>query len=114
MAKREQIPPFLARRNATQIELCGNTNDDRFSVRRPGTPVCAAPVIVLKAIIGLVTEPYLTAVGYMARLDERNSISGRDISQCLEFVPIRHDPEMVVNLGLPVVEAGLRRLGAAA
>jgi len=71
-------------------------------------------VIALKASIGLVTEPYVSGVGYMASRGERNSFSCRDISSCVQFVPIRDDSEMVVNLGLHVVEAGLRRLGVAA
>jgi hypothetical protein len=53
-------------------------------------------------------------MGYIASREDRNLLSYRDISSRVLFVPIRDDPEMVVNLGLRVAEAGLRRLGVAA
>ena len=70
--------------------------------------------MALKASIGLVTERYVTRGVYMASRERYESFFARDISSCLRFVPIRDDPEMVVNLGLRGAEAGLRRLGVAA
>jgi len=120
MAKREQIPPLLTRRSVAltgfpaQIELSRNTDDDRLPVRPWGAPPSAFAVIALKASIGSVTEPCVSGVGYMASREELNSLYCRDISSCVPFVPIRDDPEMVVNLGLRAAEEGLQRRGAAA
>jgi hypothetical protein len=120
MAKRERNPPLLARRRAAQSELSSNTDDGRLRVCTRVTPSGALAAIALrigiglKASIGLVSEPYVTSVGYIASREEHNSFSCRDISSCVLSVPIRDDPEMVVNLGLRLAEAGLQRQGAAA
>ena len=114
MAKREQIPPLLACRSAAQIELPRSTVNEKLPLRPRATPWSAFDGIGLKGSIGLVTEPCVTGVGYTVPREERNSISYRDISPCVLFVPIRHDSEMVVNLGLRLAEAGLLRVGVAA
>ena len=114
MAKREQNPPHLARGGATQIELSRNANDDSLPVRAGGTPSSTFAVIALKASIGLATKPCVSGVGYMVASEEQKSFSCGDISSCVVLVPIRDDPEMVLNLGLRVAEAGLQRLGVAA
>ena len=114
MAKREQIPPLLECRSGVPVSLSPCTDDERLSVREREMRHSAFAVIALKASIRLVTEPYVTGGGYMSSREENNLRSGGDISSCLSLVPIRDDSEMVVNLGLDVAEAGLRRLGVAA
>jgi hypothetical protein len=126
MAKRERIPPLLACRSGVltsvpaQIACFKDTNDERISERAGRKPhsafagIALKTSIDLKAGIGLSTQAYVSGVGYMASRDEYRSFSCRDISSCVRIVPIRDDPEMVVNLGLRLAEAGLRRLGAAA
>jgi hypothetical protein len=120
MAKRERIPPLLECRIGVltsfpaQIELSRKTDDNGFFARPRATPPGASAVIALKGSIGLVPEPYVTSVVYIASREERKSFSCGDTSSCVRFVPIRDDPEMVVNLGLRAAEAGLRRLGVAA
>ena len=120
MAKREQIPPLLACRSGlpksftAPVSRPRYTDDERLSVRERETLFSAFAVITLKISIGLVTEPYVSGMGYVAAREERNSFFRSDISSCVRFVPIRDDSEMVVNLGLCVAEAGLQRLGVAA
>jgi len=120
MAKREQNPPLLACRSgvltsfSTQAACSRDTDDDGFSAHRRTAQPSVFAVIALKVSIGLVTKPYVFGAEYVASREERNSFSHRDISLFLRFVPIRNDPEMVVNLGLLFAEAGLRRLGVAA
>lgn len=120
MANREQIPPLLACRYGVRMSfpadamLSTNTDDDGFSARRRETPPSAFVVIAVKASIGLSTKPYVSGVECMALREEWKSFSDRDISSCARFVPIRDDPEMVVNLGLRIAEAGLRRRGVTA
>jgi hypothetical protein len=126
MAKCEQIPPLLTRRSVAltgfpaQIELPRNTDDDKLLARSRGTlhsafaGIALKTSIDLKAGVGFSTQPYVSGVGYMASQEEYGSFCCRDISSWVRFVPIRDDPEMVVNLGLRAAEAGLRRLGVAA
>ena len=120
MAKRERIPPLLACRSGVltsfpaQTALSSNTDENALFALPRATPDSRFAVIALKASIGLVTQPYVSGVGYMALREEWKTFSGRDISSFMPFVPIRDDPEMVVNLGLRVAEAGLQRLGVAA
>jgi hypothetical protein len=120
MANSERNPPLLACRSgvltcfADQIDFSRNRDDERPSARQRKTPLSELAVIALKASIGLVTKPYVSGVGYIDSRQECKSFSCRDISSYVLFVPIRDDPEMVVNLGLRVAEAGLRRMGVAA
>jgi len=120
MAKPERIPPLLACHRgvltsfSAPARLSRYTNGDRLFARPQEAPSSAFSLIALKASIGLVTKPYVSGVGYMAPREECKTFSCLDISSCLLFVPIRDDPEMVVNLGLRAAEAGLQRLGVAA
>jgi len=68
----------------------------------------------LKASVGLSAQPCVSGVGYIVAREEYKSFSCLDISLRTVSVPIRDDPEMVLNLELRVSEAGLQRLGAAA
>jgi hypothetical protein len=125
MANREQIPPLLAFRSGVptsfpdQVAPSNNADDEGISKRARRKPhsafagIALKTSIDLKAGVGLSTQPCVSGVGYMALNEEYRSFSCRDISSCVQFVPIRDDPEMVVNLGLRVAEAGLRRLGVA-
>jgi len=122
MANREQIPPLLACRSGVltsfpdQIAPSQTTDDEGISERIRRKPhsafagIALKTSIGLKAGVGLSTQPYVSGVGYMASHEKYRSFSSRDISSCVRFVPIRDDPEMVVNLGLRGAEAGLRRL----
>jgi len=122
MAKRERIPPLLVCRSGVltsfpdQVAPSRNTGDERISERAWRTPHSAFAGIALKisidlkAGVGLSTQPHVSGVGYMASHEEYRFFSCRDISSCVRFVPIRDDPEMVVNLELRLAEAGLRRL----
>ena len=120
MANCERIPPLLACRSGVLTSFPADaassrvTVDEVFSARRREAPPSALAVTALKASIGSSTQPSVSGVGYMASREELKSFSGRDISSCVLFVPIRNDSEMVVNLGLRVAEAGLQRLGVAA
>jgi len=113
MAKSKQNPPLLACRSSAQT-IFPDTHHQRLSNRRREALHQALAGIALKVSIGLVTKPYVSCVGYIASREARNSFSCRDFSSCALFVPIRDDSEMVVNLGLSIAEAGLRRLGVAA
>jgi hypothetical protein len=113
MAKRERILPLLECRKGGLTNF-PNADHDRLSDRRREAPPSAFVVNTLKASIGFSTKPYVSSVGHMASHEEHKSVSCRDISSGVRFVPIRDDPEMVVNLGLRVAEAGLQRLGVAA
>lgn len=120
MANREQIPPLLACRSgvltsySAQAAFSVDTDDEGVSACRQETSPSVFAVIALKARIGLSTQSYVFGVGYIAFSEACKLFSGRDISSSARFVPIRDDPEMVVNLGLRAAEAGLRRLGVAA
>jgi hypothetical protein len=120
MAKRERIAPLLECRIGVltsfpaQIEFSRNTDDDGLFASPRATPPSAFAVIVLKASIGLSTEPYVSVAGYIGSHGERERFFCQNISPCVLSVPIRDDPEMVVNLGLLLAEAGLQRLGVAA
>ena len=114
MAKREQLPPLLKLDSDVQTLLSRCPDGQRLSARKRETLNSMFAVIALKATIGSSAQSYVSGVGYIAPREERNLFSCRDISPCLLFVPIRDDPEMVVNLGLRDAEAGLRRWGVAA
>jgi len=114
MAKREQIPPLLTRRRVVRSDLFRNIDDDGVPVLPPVTASDGFAVIALKASIGSFTETYVLGVWYMSPRKARNSLSCRDISLSTRFMPIRDDPQMVVNLELRLAEAGLQRRGVAA
>jgi hypothetical protein len=117
MANNEQIPPLLASLNSvlasspTPHACSTDANTGALFIRQLKAPQSAFAVIGLKTSIGSNTQTYLSGTDYTALREEREPLSSRDTSSCGPLVPIRNDPEMVVNLGLHVGEAGLRRLG---
>ena len=117
MANPEQVSPLSAQRGGVLTSFPAQFKDtlqDGISTHSGATPQATFTAITLKISIGSNTQTYVSGVDYIASRRELRSLLGRDISSCMRFVPIRDDPEMVVNLGLPVAEAGLRRLGVAA
>jgi hypothetical protein len=120
MVNRERIPPLLACRSGVltsfpdQAAPSRDTDREGIPGRAQRTPHNALSGMDLKASVGLSTQPYVSGLGYMVAREEYESFSYRDISSCMVLVPIRDDPEMVLNLGLRVAEAGLQRLGVAA
>jgi hypothetical protein len=120
MTNREQIPPLLECRGGVPasfpapVPASRYPDDKLFTLHERETPALVFVAIALKASIKLSTKPYVFGAVYIDWRGECKSPSGRDISPYAPFVPIRNDPEMVVNLELRVAEAGLRRPGAAA
>jgi hypothetical protein len=117
MANREQILPLSACGRDVLARFQCEFKDTRPEVtcaRSVATPQGTFIAIAVQVSIRLSTQTCVPGSGYSVLRGLSKSFSGRDISSCMPFVPIRDDPEMVVNLGLPVAEAGLRQLGVAA
>jgi hypothetical protein len=119
MTERERILPLLAIRSGdlpscpAQIACTRYTDNEELPARQREPPPSAFAVITLKASIGLTTNPCVSRAEYVSPCEERESFSCRAISMRAQFIPIRDDSKMVVNVGLHIAGAGLRRLGMA-